>query len=215
MADRTRSTLPGAAGPLEALLARLEALEQEVRDLQSGGARSLPGDWRFVARGGDVFVRRISTGDECRVCGGIGSCTVEVEAHVEMSGTQVGAAGTIRGMNRLGSAWSMTYPLSGCTRPPSPPAPDDPAWELNNMFPMPPVETYAGPFVMVGPVGPSVPCQLLMLRFDGQLGGTAGSIIVFVDGEGPGLGDTAVALDGVWASAAETTWTVPCLDGAV
>lgn len=68
MADRSPGTLGG--DPIAVLADAILVLQRKVAALEARQARSLPGDYRFVAAGdGSVSIERVSTGGDEAITG--------------------------------------------------------------------------------------------------------------------------------------------------
>lgn len=217
MADRTHGAMPGPSegGIFEAFARRIEGLEAEVRSLQARSAQQLPGDWRFVlGEDGVVRIRRVSTGEECVLCGTpVGTCTVRVTAEIDTSDP---AQWCVRirvpeGADRLSLAtkWGR-LPEGVCAPRPDAPPPDDPGW------------IYAGsgpPSIITGDDVCSAygvgSCAFGRYVFAGQLGGEV-SLLGYLAPSEMSAGDpgpSAFSFDGgaTWGTSVSAEIQVPCI----
>lgn len=217
MADRTHGAMPApnAGAVLDALLGRLESLEGQVKALQARSAQSLPGDWRFVLDpSGTVKIRRVSTGEECTLCGSaVGSCTVRITAEILTSGPQWCVRIRIpEGEEHISlvTQWGRApEPVCLPVRPDAP-APDDPGWIYGGSGP--PSILTAGDICADYGVGA---CAFGRYVFRGNLGGEV-SLIGYIDPSAitPGdAGPSAFSFDGgnTWGTNVEATISVPCI----
>lgn len=216
MADRTRGALPPANldGLIETLLDRLDDVDGRLRGLEANTGRALPGDWRFVPRDGEVVVRRISTGEECRICGpGFGECEVTFSAtgFYDAGSDSHGVMATMTGLDALASVTVFTRPSTGCVRPAVPPSIED--MVAVGIYPTP-GPTISGPLFEISPTGPST-CALGAIRLTGKLGGPVHTVVLWADGTGAGVGTTALSIDGgPWLSTTGlVSWSLPCFEG--
>lgn len=218
MADRTPGGMPASTegGAYAALLRRLEDVEASLRQLQAKAAQQLPGDWRFALDDdGTVKIRRVSTGEECKLCGSsIGSCRAAYRLLVEPGPTDICVTQSLEGLEYLTEVAAVyNYDLGTCpaVRPPVP-ADDDPGWVLTALLPIGLVNLQeCDPY----PAPSGASCGIARIEIRGRLGGGL-TIYQYRDPDGITVGDlgnNAYSVDGgaTWGNDFTAEFSVPCV----
>lgn len=215
MADRTHGAMPppNAGAVLDALLGRLESLEGQVKALQARQAQALPADWRFVLDGDTVKIRRVSTGEECTLCGSeIGSCPVTVSLSLTTGPDQFCITYAMTGFEFLAPTSAVFAYEVGPPPPVRPPLPPPGAgWLLAGAAP---TTALAATSICDDYGFPATTATFQRLELRGTLGGGV-SIYIYQDGVlSPGSpGNNAFSVDGgvTWGTDVSIAFEVPCI----
>lgn len=205
---------PTQGGVVEALLARVDKLDREVAQLQAQRAQALPADWRFVLDpDGTVKIRRVSTGEECVLCGSdVGSCPVTVSLSLTTGPDKFCITYAMTGFEFLaptsvGFAYEVGPPPP--VRPPLPPP--GAGWLLAGWVP---TTALAATSICDDYGFPATTATFQRLELRGTLGGGV-SVYIYQDGVlSPGSpGNNAFSVDGgeTWGTDVSIAFEVPCI----